>query len=108
MTHNGTAPAAVLTPSDRLQPVSDPPPPWPSPTIALCDRAQQQVIRDCAEHADLTRQHDELMKAYIDLLQSGARLTCTPAQDRAFDICAIEQKIHSIEVRLVGRYPDHA
>jgi hypothetical protein len=90
-----TAHSAVLTPSA-------PPPPWPAPTVALCDRANQAVIRACAEHAEFIRKRDELMHEYVEQLTSGVWLTATPAQDRAADIVHLERLLRTIERSLIG------
>lgn len=81
-------------------------PRWPSATVSLCERANQRIIRECAEHARITKEHADSVRAYVDLLGTGAHLTCRPAQDLAFDIVHLEQQLRVIEESLVGRYDD--
>ena len=94
MTLNGTAHPAVLTPAS-----------WPAATLALSDAARHRLQADLDEHAGLTQEHAQRMRAYIELLQPGARLTCTQAQGGAFDICELERKLHVLEEQRVGSDP---
>jgi hypothetical protein len=64
------------------------------------------VLRECAEHARLSVEHAEKVEAYVALLGTGARLTCTKAQDLAGDIVHLERCLRSIEESLVGNYDD--
>lgn len=101
MTFDSTSPTG--TPA---APPGTPPPPWPSATSALMDAAHQELIRECARHAELTHQHVALMKRYRELLDQGTFLTATVAQDLAFDICDAERKIRAIEHQLIGSQED--
>jgi hypothetical protein len=86
----------------RVPSPAAPPQSWPSATCSLMDVAHQQLIAECGRHAELTYKRDELLRAYLDLVQSGAWVTSTPAQDRMFDLIETERALRQIEVSLIG------